>query len=531
MKKNRILGMILAGAVVTGVLAACAPAASAPTPPPAQPPSITQEPAVAAAPTVEETGLQRGIVVATRDEPPSVAPGRHNAVAGGYMNSMNFNALFRIHSETLQPVEDLVESWVAVSDTVFEFTLKDGVLFHNGETMTAHDVIASWEYVRNYPDARASRESIVHFEAVDERTVRIDTEVPNALFFLDLTHSSNMIMPASIIAQGHDFNELPVGTGPYVFEEWRAGDSIRFSAFEEHHDRERASRVSDVLWRVIPEGPSRTIALETGEAHFNVYVALPDVARLQAHNDIDVVTFPGVGHNKLLMNNDLEQFQDSRVRRAMGMAIDKESVAIVGMEGFAFPVWAQVPMVFPGANSEGAYSFDPEGARALLAEIGVDPSTLGFTIIASNEERRRMGEVFQANLADIGISVEIEMNDLATTLQRTTDGDYETGFGGFNSASFLGYARGVLHINQIDGSNRSRIRNQELSDLIDQALATVDQAARLPMYEQISRLANEHSGHIPTHMTMNVRAFSSNLLVPELSSAGGLNINMMSWRD
>ncbi|MCL2564663.1 MAG: ABC transporter substrate-binding protein [Defluviitaleaceae bacterium] len=530
MKRKGLLALALASIMI---LAACT---QPPTQPPAQPPEqpqqqIVQPPADATPPTVEETGLQPGIIVVTRDEPPVVAPGRHNAVAGGYMNSMTHNALFRIHSETLQPVEDLVASWVAISDTVFEFTLHEGVEFHNGEILTAHDVIASFEYVRNYPDARASRESIVYFEAIDDLTVRIDTVEPNALFFLDLTHSSNHIMPASLIAQGHDFNDLPVGTGPFVFEEWRTGDSLHFTNFENHFNRDRAARVEYATWRIIPEGSSRTIALETGEGHFSIYVALPDVARLEAHPDITVATFPGVGHNKLLMNNDLPQFSDPQVRRAMGMAIDKEAVAIVGFEGFAFPVWAQVPMVFPGATDEGTYSFDPEGAAALLAELGVDPGTLGFSIIASNEERRRAGEVFQANLAEIGIPVTIEMNDLATTLSRTTDGDYETGFGGFNSASFLGYARGVLHINNIDGSNRSRIRNQELSDLIDQALATIDSQARLPIYEQISRVANEHTGHIPTHMTMNVRAFNANLNVPELSSAGGLNINMMSWNN
>ena len=531
--KKRILGCLLASAMLVGTLAACAPAAAPQAPPPPAADGVPAAPAAPAAPEPPplEAGLGQGVIIATRDETPSIAPARHNAVAGTYKNSMNYNALFRVNAADLSPVPDLVASWTAISDTVFEFTLHEGVRFHNGEILTAHDVIASFYYVRNYPDARASRESIVYFYAVDDLTVRIDTAVPNALFFMDLTHQTNMIMPRSLIYAGHDFQTSPVGTGPFVFEEWRSGDFLHFSAFEDYFDPDRAARVEYITWRIIPEGPSRTIALETGEAHFNVYVAFADIPRLQAHPDIEVETFPGIGHNILIINNELPQFSDQRIRRAMGMAIDKEAVALVGMEGFAYPTWAQVPTVFPGGTSEGTYEFDPDGARAILAEVGVDPATLGFSIIASNEERRRMGEVFQANLAEIGIPITIEMNDLATTLERSRYGDFEAAFGGFNSATFLGYARGVLHRDNIDGSNRSRIDNLELTALIDQAITTVDQAARLALYEQISRVANEYTGSIPTHMTMTVRAFNSNLVVPEFPATGQLHSNMWFWRD
>ena len=532
MKKNRIIGILLAGAFVFGAFAACAPAQQQPAaPPPAPQAPAGQQAAPAPEPPPPEAGLGRGIIVATQNEPPSIAPARHNAVAGGYMNLMNYNALFRLDSDTLMPVPDLVREWRALSDTVFEFTIHEGIMFHNGEIMTADDVVSSLIYVRNYPDARANRESIVNLEVIDRYTFTIDTEVPNALLFIDLTHSSNMIMPESLTSSGHDFQATPVGTGPFVFEEWRAGDSLHFTAFEDYFDRERAPRVESVTWRVIPEGASRTIALETGEADYNVYVAFADIARLQDHPDINVEIVAGTSHNILIINNDLPQFSDQRVRRAMGMAIDKDAVTLVGMDGFAITTWAQVPTVFPGGTDEGTYSFDPDGARALLAEVGVDPATLGFAIIASNEERRRMGEVFQANLADIGIPVTIEMNDLATTLTRTRYGDFEAGFGGFNASSFLGYARGVLHMANIDGSNRSRIRNQELTDLIDKAIATVDQSARIAIYEEISRVANEYSGSIPTHVAMVVRAFNANLIVPELPASGALNLNMMFWAE
>jgi peptide/nickel transport system substrate-binding protein len=429
------------------------------------------------------------------------------------------------------PIEDMAESWTAVSDTVFDFHIKRGVQFHGGYgEVTAHDYVASFDYVRNYPLAAASRISIARYEAIDDYTLRIDTDIPNAMLIIDLTHHSNTVMPASLINAGHDFNEIPIGTGPFSFNNWSFGTSLTYDAFEQYFDRERAARVESVTWRIIPEGTSRTIALETGEAHYNQYVQVEDVVRLQDHPNIELHLVTGTSHNKLLMNNELPMFQDGRVRRALGMAIDLEAVAVVGMNGYAIPTWSQVPMIFEGATNEGTYSFDPEGAKALLAEAGVDPSTISFSIIVSNEERRRMGEVFQANLADIGVHVEVEFNDLATTLERTQQGNYETGFGGFNSSSFLGYVRGVLHSSQVGASNRSRIVNHELTELIDQALATMDPAAQIPIFEQISRVANEHTGHIPTHLAMVIKAHTTDLNVPELPATGALWLNMMSWK-
>ena len=541
MSKKRIFSAILIGAFLIGALAACQPAAPTPAPPPAQqqpaptptPGQPTPPPADPTPPPPPEAALGQGIIVVTQNEPPSVAPAHHNAVAGSYMNAMHYSALFRLCAHTLTAVPNLVESFVAESDTVFYFTLRQGVQFHDGTYMTAHDVVASWYFVRQFPYGAPSRAAMRYFEAIDDFTLRLDTVDPAALLFSDLTHQSNMVMPRHLIEAGNDFEQNVVGTGPFVFSEWRRGDSIHSYAFENFFDRDRAPNVEYVTWRIIPEGASRTIALETGEGHYNVYVAFPDVARLEAHPNVNVATFTGTSHSKLLMNNNLPMFEDYRVRRALGMAIDKEAVILVGMEGFAIYTRANVPCIFQGATTEGVYEFDPQGALALLAEAGVDPASISFSMIASNEERRRMGEVMQANWAEIGVTATVEMQDLATTLQRTTDGDYETGFGGFSSATFLGYVRGVLHSNQADpgGSNRSSFRNAEMDALIDEALSIVDPAARIAIYEQISRIANTYTPHIPTHMSMNVRAFNANLVVPELCSTGALNLNMMFWRD
>ena len=535
MKMKSTLSFLLAGALLAGALAACAPAQ-----PPAPPPADAAAPAAPApqagtdatppAPPAGQ-GPSGSIILATQNETPSIAPGRTNAAAAAYKHLMTHNGLFRTNYSDLEPVPDLVASWHAVSDTRFEFTIHEGVRFHNGEEVTAYDIVASWEYVRNYPDARASRESIVEFGVIDRYTVWIDTDEPNALLFSHLTHQGNMAMPQSLIESGHDFTALPIGSGPFVFEEWRHGDFLRFSAFDNYFDPPRAAKVEEVIWRIIPEGASRTIALETGEVDYVVYVAFSDIRRLQEHPDIEVITLPTTGHNNLQLNNEAEQFSNIVVRQALNMAVDREALVLAAFDGFAIPTSAQIPTVFVGATYEGTLPFDPEGARALLAEHNIDPESLAFEIIASNEERRRMGEVVQANLAEIGIPVSIVMMDLATTLATTgVGGWYEAAFGGFTAPTLLGQMRGVLFYDP-ERVNRGRINNPELNELILQAIGTVDAEARISILEQASRVANEHMGHVPTHLTMLVRAFNANLVVPETSATADLNLNMMFWRE
>ena len=465
--------------------------------------------------------------VGTHWKAASLAPGQHNTVSVSFINAMNYNGLFRICSMTLMPIPDLIDSWLAVSDTVFEFTLHEGILFHNGEILTARDIVASFDYVRNYPYTAHVREGIVYFEAIDDLTIRIDTVEPYALLLHDLAHVGNMIMPKSLIEAGHDFTFSAIGTGPFAFKEYRRGLFMRHMAFENYFDIERSAGLEYIIWKALPDPTHRGIALEISEIDFNVYVTLRDVARLKAHPDIEVRTLASTGHHKLILNNDNPKFSNPYVRRAIGMAIDKESAVLAGMSDMAFPTWASVPTVFQGGTNEGAYSFDPEAARSLLKKLGIDPATLSFTIVANSDERLRTGEVFRSNLADIGIDVTVTIFERGAQID-----DFEATFDAFNSLTFLGYVRGVFLSDNIEsGSNRGRFRNNDVDDLIRRALATVDNNTRVAIYYDISRAVNESVPHIPTHMAMIARAFNANLAVPEFPPTGALHLNMMYWRD
>ena len=537
MKGKRSLSFILASVLLIGILAACTPTTQQPEAPIGDTaPPVQQQPtptAPTATPTPEQaTQTNRGVTMAIASETPSVAPARHTALIGQFKNMLTHNGLFRTYYEDLSPVPDLVASWTAVSDTLFEFTLHEGILFHNGEELTAYDVVTSLAYSRNYPEAVAVHGSVYETAVIDRYTFTIDTGTPNAMLFFDLAHHGNMIMPGSLIEAGHDFLTSPIGTGPFVFYDWRFGDSLTFTAFEDYFDAARAPQVEYIHWRVIPEGASRTIALETGEVDYIVEVAFPDIPRLESNPDITVFQRPGVTYSYLILNNDHPTFSNVYVRRAVEMALDKEAMVIASLDGFGIPIWTSVPPMFPGTSTEGTNNFDPDGARALLAEQGVDPASLAFDILAFDESQRRRGEVVQSNLADIGIPVSITMIDFATWLTVAGTPTFEAAFGNFTGqGNILNFMRTTLHIDGIDAQNRSRLYHRELSDLIDEAVATIDVNDRLAVLEDATRLSNELVAHIGTNMNILIRAFDSRLVAPEISANGFMFLNMVYWTE
>lgn len=533
MKKKNVLCLSLVSALLLGALAACTPAPSQPG---------QGQPGTAAAP-VADAGTSpgqgdaadarpvgRGVTVAIDSETPTVAPGRHGSLHGHWKNQLTHNGLFR-HTEDLVEVPDLVSEWRAISDTLFEFTIHEGIMFHNGEEMTAEDVVASFEFQRQFPEGAAQRTAVQSGEVIDRYTFTLYTGVPNALLFAELTHHANFIFPQSLIDIGNDFNENPIGSGPFVFENWQFGNSLTFYRFDNYFDTDRTAKIEYVQWRVIPEGASRTIGLETGEIDFVTHVPSPDIPRLQDNPDITVNVIPGTRLFYMLFNHTLPQFQDAYVRRVIDMAVDREAIVSAAFNGWGEPLIQQFPPDFWGASAEGTRGFDPDGARTLLAERGIDPATLSFEMIAIQEEQRRTAEIVQANLADIGITTTVSQLDLAAWFGQTNAATHEIALSTFTTTSLLQFLRSTVHSASIGAMNWSHFVSSEFDELIDQAMATIDEDERFALLYHISTRANEEVIWVPTIMDITARAHNANLIQPELSSSGNNHFNLMYWAE
>ena len=344
----------------------------------------------------------------------------------------------------------------------------------------------------------------------------------------NLCHHGNAIVPKALIDSGHDFNTEPIGTGPYKFVEWNRGDSVVFEAFEDYFDG--APAIKNMTWKVIPEGSSRTIALEAGEIDFIVEVEAMDSDRLKGNEELEVIQYEAT-NSRALRNNEKPQFQNQNVRHAINSAINKDDIVTVAFNGLAVPAISQCPYNFEGSTEENADVYDVAKAQEYLDASGVDPSTITFSIICSDDQKKRAGEVIQANLKEIGIECTIESMDLATYLSVTTEGDYEASIGGYSSSNLLSYVVGVYHSDSINASNKTRLNNPEVDALIDQAKVTLDDAERVKIFEELSALLNELCTQAPLYQPINLRAFDAKLGGVEVSDSGTLYFEKCYWEE
>ncbi len=466
------------------------------------------------------------IVIATLGETPSVHPYDHNATAGSYMNLLTYDTLFR-NDVNQNPQPHLVESYENIDDSTWQFTPKQGILFHNGEEMKAQDVEASIEWAMTFAEVMPSHEKMLGIDVVDDYTFTLHTDGPYALLITNLASHGNAILPKSLIDQGHDFGEEPIGSGPYKLVEWNRGDSLVFEANEDYFNG--APAIKSMTWRIIPEGSGRTIALEAGEVDVVIEVESMDYERLKETEGITVAEYDSTSITWLYLNNEVPGLDNQNVRHAINSAINKESVVEVALNGLGTPAIGQLPSNLAGYSEENADAYDVERAREFLAASGVDPSTLSFPIITSNDTRRRAGEVIQANLQEIGINVELESMDLATYLSATSEGDYTAAIGGWTSNVLLDCLIGVYHSSGINASNKTRISDPELDALIDEAGVTLDEEERNAILEQACARANELCPAAPLFLETGLRAYNSDLKGVEVSQSGTIYFDRVSW--
>ena len=510
-RKLRAISLLLAGVMSVGLFAGC-----------------SSDSGDNSSDNTDSGGTKDSIVIATSGETPSLSPTEHNAVAGSYMNLLTYNTLFRSGMD-LEPEPDLVDTYENIDESTWQFKIKEGVKFHNGETMTADDVVASIQWAQGFAEVNLYNSDIVSITKVDDLTVEIRTDGPDAMLLSNLCHHGNAIVPKSLIDSGHDFNTDPVGTGPYKLVEWKRGDSLTFEAFEDYF--KGPAKIKNMTWKIIPEGSSRTIALEAGEVDFIVEVESMDADRLKENSDITVLQYNDTSHNWLMLNNEAPGLDNQDVRHAINSAIDKESVVTVAYNGMATASWTMTPSNFPGTTEENADTYDVEKAKEYLDASGVDPSSVTFSIITSDDTKKRAAEVIQANLKEIGIECTIESMDLATYLSTTAEGDYTAAIGGYTSSNLLSYVVGVYHSSSINASNKTRLNDHEVDALIDQAKTTLDEEERVAILEQLSAKLNEICSQVPLYQPLTLRAYDSGLQGVEVSDSGTLYFEDVYWEE
>ena len=477
-KMKKLLCLCMTAALSLGSLAGCS----------------TKNPAPSDGETVgaqnEESGGEKKdtLTVALTSEPPSLTTCDHDSIVGVYMNLLTYNGLMRVDHETLEVVPDLAESYTVENETDWTFVLKDGIKFHDGSDCTAQDVAASIEWAKTFPGSANYTRNIKTIEAVDDKTVKIVTEVPYAGLPADLAYHYNFIVPEELIESGHDFNSEPVGTGPYKFVSWQYGDSLNFVGFEEYFDAERKASIPNLVFKIIPEGTSRTIALEAGEVDFVYDVPSADVERLKSDEKFEVKEITSVENFFLGINLEKEPFNDVNVRQAINYGINREDVIAAALNGYGASNYTAIAMGYEGDTDAGAAVYDPDKAKEYLDKWGGDPSSIVLPIICSNETKVAVATVIQSNLSKLGIQVEVVSTDTATYFADWEAGNYTGLISSWSPSNSLTYVQRYHSDRAL--TYPGSLKDEEVDKMVRDAESTIDDTERIGKIKTIVETVN-----------------------------------------
>ena len=334
-----------------------------------------------------------------------------------------FNGLVRFPPGSADPADlepDQAESWTSNEDgTEWTFTLREGVRFHGDwGNLTAADVVYSLERAKDPERSSfaAAYSAFKTIEALDERTVRIvlDHPVPGFLGLLSNYHGGNIVSKAAAEAAGADFGKAPVGTGPFAFSEYATQQQVVFTANPDYF--RGAPKIGRIEYRLIPADASRELAFTSGELDL-IYGKREQrwIERWARDDNAVVDVFWPAEYRTLHLNTTMEPLTDKRVREAVARAINiDEIVSFVG-EDVGPKGCSVVPSGYLGEDcSAWTYSYDPEAAKALLAEAGFANGVTIKSVVSSTNAQLPIMEVIQAQLAQSGITLDMQVVDHPT---------------------------------------------------------------------------------------------------------------------
>ena len=405
----------LLGSAAVAALAGCGPAAE-PRPPDA-------------AASTPSAGDLKDLIVATPILSPQPMTPDGNRLAVNAPNANIYERLTHV-DEHFQLKPGLAERWELRPDgRTWRFFLRKGVTFHDGSPFTAADVIFSVDRA-----ARRGGGAIDATEgatvAVDDHTVDFTPARPNFKVPIRLSNVSNHV---HIIKAGTDSSVHPMGTGPVKFVSHSPDELIRVERYDGYWDRPNAARVRSILFKFIPDGNARVLALRAGDVDVIMDVPREAVTELKKDANLRVVQAALGGFNAIYINvlgrDEFAITADRRLRQALAMGINRDQIVKDVYEGNAAPLPTLVPPALLGAQKDkvkGPPAYDPAGARRILDDLGWRPGPDGVRVkdgrrleivigsgFPSPELQRPIPEVLQSQLRQVGVGAKIVEQSMA----------------------------------------------------------------------------------------------------------------------
>ena len=433
---------------------------------------------------------------------------------------------FQRGSTNIEP--GLAESWEISEDgTIYTFHLRRGVKWQSNKNFkttrdfNVDDVLFAidrqWNESNPYFKVTSSNHTYFNdmgmpkllksVERLDDYTLKITLNRPEAPFLSDLAMEYAGIQSKeyadALLKAGtpEKLDQEPIGTGPFYLVQYQKDAIIRYRAFPDYY-RGKA-KIDDLVFAITPDASVRWAKLQKGECHIMPYPNPADLDAMRSDPNVEVLEQPGLNIGYLAYNTQKKPFDDVRVRKAFNMAINKK--AIIDTVYLSTGIGAVNPMppsIWSYNDAIKDDPYDPDAAKKLLAEAGY-PNGLQTDLWAMpvqrpyNPNARRIAELMQADLAKIGVTVEIKSFEWGEYRKRLQAGEHQTaqlGWTGDNGDpdNFLNNLLGCAAAAP-GGGNIAKWCDKDFDALVMQAKVTNDKAQRTELYKQAQVVFKEQA--------------------------------------
>lgn len=406
---------------------------------------------------------------------------------------MLYSGLTRLGPQrTNKPQPDLAHSWTANADaTVFNFHIRPNVTFHDGTPCTARDVVATFEAILD-PDVPASAKSVLgavdSVVAVDDLNVQFNLNSPFADLPVATAHANARIASAAALAGPFsDLNTKVNGTGPFRLESYDSARVVRLVRNDNYFVPGRPY-LDAVEMHLFPDLAAETANFLSGDVDVMLQVQQADYHRIASTSGIEAQRVPSGRYVNVVMRQDQPPFDDVRVRRALAMAIDRQLLVDVVLEGLGRPAQDNIlSPEFQYVIDSPDVPYDPAAARELLAEAGY-PDGLKLTLVASNRPaiRGQVAIAIKQTAAAAGFDIDVESMPHDTYLANVwRKGNFYMAYWGMQPTEDATFR---LLLTADASYEDSAWKNAEFDSLVDQARATANDSERRRLYREAQEL-------------------------------------------
>jgi peptide/nickel transport system substrate-binding protein len=407
-----------------------------------------------------------------------------------------YDVLVRVDRTGTKLEPGLAESWeVSPDGLTYTFKIRDAK-FSDGSPITAADAAFSLTRIRDDEGSLWSDgyKVIESAEAADDRTLVVKLSTPSAPFLSTLAMpGASVISKAGLEAMGPDaYAEKPVASGAFVVKDWLRGDRVILEKNPNFWEADRVS-LDGVEWISVPDDNTRMLKVQAGELDAAIFVPFSRIAEMQKNPDLTVHLDPSTREDHLLINHEKGALATKEVRQALDMAIDKQAIVDAVTFGIGEVAYSYVPK---GALYHHADNLkrphDPAKAKEMLAAAGASDLTLNYVVNAGDEVDEQIAVLLQQQLAEAGVTVNLQKVDPSQSWDMLVAGDYDI--------SVMYWTNDILDPDQkttfvlghdTNMNYMTRYNNPAVKDLVAAARLEMDPAKREQMYIDIQKMAKD----------------------------------------